>query len=94
MAHKTLTDMQLSTILAAAIESGIPNTPLEQLSFDLECRDVSMEELSLVLGVTDRRISQLWQSGELPEPRRVGRKYMFPLLASVNGYIRFLKSVQ
>lgn len=94
MTSKNPNDAQLSAILAAAIESGIPDTPLEQLSAALGLRDVSTEELALVLGVTDRRIYQLWQAGEIPEPRRAGRKYMFSLLDSVNGYIRFLKSVR
>ena len=66
--------------------------PLEKLSASLSLREVTTEELSLVLGLSDRRISQLWQDGHTPEPRREGKKYYYPLLASIRGYLDFLRS--
>lgn len=65
--------------------------PFEELTDALQLREVTTEELALVLGISDRRISQLWQAGYIPEPRRDGRRYLFPLLQSVNDYISFLK---
>ena len=66
--------------------------PLEKLSKSLGLREVTTEELSLVLGLSDRRISQLWQDGHTPEPRKEGKKYYYPLLASIRGYLDFLRS--
>ena len=78
-----------------AIFSGLdvvmPPDPLEELTEALGLRDVTTAELAAVLGITDRRIYQLWMAGDIPEPRKEGKRYYFPLLASVQGYIRFLK---
>lgn len=80
---------ELARCLAEAAKD-LPE-PFEDLTKALGLREVSTEELATVLGLTDRRIAQLWQAGIIPEPRREGKRYLFPLLASVNGYIGFLR---
>jgi hypothetical protein len=75
----------------AGIDIEIPPDPLDTLTEALGLREVTTEELAAVLGVTDRRISQLWIDGHIPEPRKEGKRHFYPLLRSVAGYIRFLK---
>lgn len=65
--------------------------PFSELTAALNLREVTTAELAEVLGLTDRRISQLWQSWIIPEPRQEGQRYLFPLLASVHDYITFLR---
>ena len=92
----TLTPEELAELSAAIGDiSGALNNikdPFEELTNALQLREVTTDELALVLGITDRRLSQLWQNGDIPEPRRDGRRHLFPLLRSVNDYISFLKS--
>lgn len=87
------TPSELESINAAfsAIDWERLHSPLEELTTELNLREVSTNELSLVLGVSDRRISQLWRDGHIPEPRSDGTRHWFPLLQSVSGYIHFLK---
>lgn len=77
--------------LFADIDIVIPPDPMDTLTEALGLREVTTEELADVLGVTDRRIAQLWKEDIIPHPRREGKRYYFPLLHSVQGYIRFLK---
>lgn len=87
-------DWEISCALAealAGIELKFPPNPLEELNDRLGLREVTTDELALILGITDRRISQLWQSGIIPEPNKKGNRYYFPLLESVRDYIDFLK---
>lgn len=83
---------KLNEAFRVALESEkIPPDPLDALTEKLGLRDVTTKELSLILGLSDRRISQLWQSGNLPEPAKVKRQYYFPLLPSINWYLSFLR---
>lgn len=66
-------------------------TAEQLLAEGLGLREVTTAELCTVLKVSDRRISQLWKEGWLPEPRVEGRKNIFPLIESVQGYIDLLK---
>ena len=84
-------DMDELKAIFAGIDVEIPPDPIDTLTEVLGLRDVTTEELSEVLGVTDRRISQLWMDGHIPEPHKEGKRHYFPLLHSVVGYIRFLK---
>ena len=89
MAHDT--DMDELKAIFAGLDIEIPPDPLDTLTEALGLREVTTEELTAVLGVTDRRISQLWIDGHIPEPRKEGKRHFYPLLRSVAGYIRFLK---
>lgn len=73
-------------ILSAALAN-----PMETLEQELRLRKVSTAELCAVLGITDRRISQLWKDGIIPEPTRNGNTCYFSLLQSVSAYIRFMR---
>ena len=77
---------------AAAYTEAERKEQLDRLTKSLDLREVTPAELSIVLGVTEKRISQLWQAGHIPEPRKDGRRNYFPLLETVNGYITFLKN--
>lgn len=75
----------------AAMDADSFKTPVELLSDKLVIREVTTEELSIVLEITDRRISQLWKVGHIPEPRKEGKRHYFPLLLTVQAYIQFLR---
>ena len=87
---KAWTDAELQALFAD-IDIEIPPHPLDTLTETLGLREVTTEELADVLGVTDRRIAQLWKEDIIPHPRREGKRYYFPLLHSVAGYISFLR---
>lgn len=84
-------DLDELKAIFAGIDIEIPPDPLDTLTEELGLREVTTEELAAVLGVTDRRISQLWMDCHIPEPRKDGKRHYYPLLHSVAGYIRFLK---
>ena len=79
--------------LFANLTVDLPPDPLDELSASIGLREVTTDELALILGVTDRRVSQLWQAGIIPEPRQEQKRYYFPLLQSVAGYIEFLREL-
>lgn len=87
--HEAIYMRELAQTLGEAIEA-MPK-PFEALTQELGLREVSTAELAEVLGLSDRRIAQLWRAGIIPEPSFTGRKCWFPLLASVNAYIDFLR---
>lgn len=91
MAENHVTDEELRAIFAKIDLSELASDPIDELTRALGLREVTTAELSLILGVTDRRISQLWKAGEIPEPRTDGNKHYFDLLQSVQGYIEFLR---
>ncbi|MBS6800677.1 hypothetical protein ACR742_12520 [Flavonifractor plautii] len=98
MDKRTYEDDNLNEILLASLgplsedgELQLRN-PLDELTERIGLREVTTEELAEVLGVCTQRISQLWMSGDIPEPRKEGKRHLFPLLASARGYIQFLKS--
>ena len=86
-----MTDEELNKIFANIDLSEYLEDPLDTLTKTLGLREVTMDELAMVLGITDRRISQLWKDGIIPEPRHDGKRHWFPLLESVRGYIDFLR---
>ena len=88
--EKKWTGNELAELFAALTPEDIPDS-FDALTKALKLREVTTDELTLVLGITDRRISQLWQDGIIPEPRKDGRRHWFPLLASIRGYIDFLR---
>lgn len=94
MDEKQVTEAELAEIFASLDLSELAGVkdPVDELTDALGLRKVSTEELALVLGITDRRISQLWKAGQIPEPARDGNKHYFDLLQSVQGYIEFLRS--
>lgn len=94
----------INAALSAAIDATFPaadvetagidaetKDQLEMLAESLDLRDVTPSELSIVLGITEKRISQLWQAGHIPAPRKDGMRCYYPLLETVRGYITFLK---
>lgn len=83
-------EASLNDALAAIDWEHIPG-PFDALSKALNLREVTTAELSQILGITDRRISQLWLAGDIPEPRHDGKRHWFPLLDTVHAYISFLK---
>lgn len=87
--HETTDLQEIARTLGEAIEA-MPE-PFEELTRKLGLREVSTAELAEVLGLSDRRIAQLWRAGIIPEPSFTGRKCWFPLLASVNAYVDFLR---
>lgn len=86
-----MNDRELAEIFANINLEEYMEGPLDTLSKILGLREVTMDELAMVLGLTDRRISQLWKDGIIPEPRYDGKRHWFPLLGSVQGYIAFLR---
>ena len=99
MDYENIPDEELAALpeeelaaLFADIDIVLPPTPLDTLTEKLGLREVTTEEPALVLGVSDRRIAQLWQEDIIPEPRLEKKKYYFPLLQSVAGYINFIKN--
>lgn len=83
-------EASLNDALAAIDWERIPGS-FDALTQALNLREVTTAELSQILGITDRRISQLWQNGDIPEPRHDGKRHWFPLLDTVYAYISFLK---
>ena len=92
---KSVTEEELASIFGglADINIEIPPDPLQELETALGLREVTTDELALIFGITDRRISQLWQAGIIPEPRREHKRYYFPLLQSVAGYLEYLREL-
>ena len=80
----------LYAVFASVDWEHIPG-PFDALTKELKLREVTTAELSQILGITDRRISQLWLAGDIPEPRNDGKRHWFPLLDTVHAYISFLK---
>ena len=66
--------------------------PFDALTKELNLREVTTNELTYILGISDRRLSQLWQDGIIPEPRHDGKRHWYPLLDTIHAYISFLKS--
>lgn len=79
--------------LFADLAVDLPPDPLDDLAASMSLREVTTDELALIFGVTDRRIGQLWQAGIIPEPRLEQKRYFFPLLQSVAGYLSFLREL-
>ena len=85
-------DKDLATLFAD-LSVELPPDPLDDLAASIGLREVTTDELALIFGVTDRRIGQLWQTGIIPEPRREHKRYYFPLLQSVAGYLEYLREL-
>lgn len=79
--------------LFADLSIELPPDPLDDLAASMGLREVTTDELALIFSVTNRRIGQLWQTGIIPEPRREQKRYYFPLLQSVAGYIEYLREL-
>ena len=92
--ESTLTPKDLEELNAAfaTIDWEHLPGPFDELTADLHLREVTTDELAQVLGITDRRVSQLWHDGIIPVPRHDGKRYWFPLLHSVNCYIEYLRN--
>lgn len=89
---KNKSDEKLAGLFADLVIE-FPPDPLDELAASMGLREVTTDELALIFGVTDRRIGQLWQAGIIPEPRLEQKRYFFPLLQSVAGYIEFLREL-